>query len=146
MIKIIIWIIILAICHALEELEIEGRTKHGWARCLPTKRFNNKIINILLCKELTAYHIFILLMLLIIFHGCYLFIHFNLKIECIIIGLLLYYIIFEDFLWFLLNPCYGIKGFKKGYISWHKRFFCFLPVSYWWGMIIGTGLLILGKR
>jgi hypothetical protein len=143
-IKIIIWIFILAYLHARQETEIEG--KAGWARHLPTFRINIFITKLLLAKELTGYHIFLLLMFLTIFHLPLLFIPFTLEIEYIILGLMSFYWVLEDFLFFIVNPHYRFKNFKKGKISWHKRWFLGLPTSYWWGMIIGITLLILGGK
>jgi hypothetical protein len=135
--------LLLAYLHARQETEIEG--KAGWARHLPTFRINIFIIKLLLNKELTGYHVFMLLMFLTIFHLPLIFIPFTLKTECIILGFMSFYFIIEDFLFFVVNPHFGLKNFKKGKISWHKRFLGFLPYSYWWGIIIGTVLLILGR-
>ena len=144
MIKIFILLFVLAYFHALEELEIEGRTKHGWARCLPTKRLCNKFILFMLGKEITFYHIYMITMFIIIFHSAFLFISWSIPREAQTIGYLMLYFIMEDMWWFILNPCYGFKNFKKGAISWHKRFLFFMPVSYWWGIILGIGLLLIG--
>jgi hypothetical protein len=143
-IKIFILLLILSFFHALEELEIEGRTKNGWARCLPTTRINNKFIKFLINKELTLYHIYMLSMFFIIFHGIFLFIPWNIFKECKVVGFLMFYFVFEDVWWFLLNPEYQFKIFIPGHVSWHKRYWKFLPVSYWWGLIVGIGLLYLG--
>jgi len=143
--KIFIWMIILAFFHSHQETEIEG--KAGWARHLPTFRINIFITKFLLAKEITGYHLYMLLMFLTIFHLPLLFVPFNIKNELIILGLINYYWVVEDFLFFVVNPHYGIKRFKKEYISWHKRWvFNFIPVSYAWGMIIGTFLLLLGGK
>jgi hypothetical protein len=142
--KILIWIIILALFQALQECQIEG--KAGWARHLPTFRINIFITKFILAKEITGYHIFLLLMYITIFHGIYLFQPYALKTELIIFGLLNWYFVIEDFLFFVVNPHYGIKKFRKGYISWHKRWiFNFIPISYAVGIIIGTSLLLLGR-
>lgn len=141
--KIIIWMFILAYLHARQETEIEG--KAGWARHLPTFRINIFITKLILGKELTGYHIFMLLMFLTIFHLPLLFIPFNWKTECIIMGFMSYYWILEDFLFFIVNPHFGLCKFKKGCISWHKRFCFYLPVSYWSGFAIGTILLLIGR-
>jgi hypothetical protein len=87
-------------------------------------------------------------MWIIIFHGVYLFQSFSIKTELLIFGLLNWYFIIEDFLFFIVNPHYGLKKFKKGYISWHKRWYIFnlIPISYVWGVIIGSLLLILGGK
>ena len=143
-IKMTIWMLILAYFHAKQETEIEG--KAGWARHLPTFRINIFITKFILAKEITGYHIFLLLMYITIFHGIYLFQPYALKTELIIFGLLNWYFVIEDFLFFVVNPHYGIKKFRKGYISWHKRWiFNFIPISYAVGIIIGTSLLLLGR-
>jgi hypothetical protein len=130
------------------ELEIEGHgCSGGWARQLPTKRYYNKFIKLIINKEITTYHIFMLLLILSLFHGIFLIYKWTLKNELIILGLLLFYFILEDFCWFLFNKKIGIKKFKPGKISWHRRWFLnFIPVSYVIGGIIGTLLLILGGR
>jgi hypothetical protein len=145
MIKIFIWMIILALFHACQEREIEG--KNGWARRLPTFRINIFLTKILIGKEITGYHIFMLLMWIIIFHGIFLFTSFTIKTEAIILGLLSYYWVIEDFLFFIVNPHYRLMNFRPGKIKWHRRWvFNFIPVSYAWGLIIGTALLLYGKQ
>jgi hypothetical protein len=135
--------IILALFHSLQETQIEG--KAGWARHLPTFRISTFITKLLLNKEITGYHIFMLLMYITIFHGIYLFNPWTLKTEFTIFGLLSWYFIIEDFLFFLVNPHYGISKFKKGSISWHRRWILrYIPVSYIWGTIVGTILLLIG--
>lgn len=144
LIKSLLFIFVLAYLHARQETEIEG--KAGWARHLPTFRINIFITKLFLAKELTGYHIFMLLMFLTIFHVPFIFIPFTLKMEFIILGLMSYYWIIEDFLFFVVNPHFGLKKFCKKYISWHKRWCIYnlIPVSYVTGIIIGTVLLILG--
>jgi len=39
--------------------------------------------------------------------------------------------IIEDFLWFVLNPAFGIAGFVRKNIPWHKQWFLNVPVDYW---------------
>jgi hypothetical protein len=143
--KIFIWMIILAFFHSFQETQIEG--KAGWARHLPTFRISTFITKLLINKEITGYHLFMLIMWIIIFHGIYLFFPFTLKTELIIFGLLNWYFIIEDFLFFIVNPHFGIKSFRPGKISWHRRWFLnFIPVSYIIGAVIGTLLLILGGK
>ena len=142
-IKFFIWMLILAYFHARQEGEIEG--KAGWARHLPTFRISTFITKLLLNKEITGYHIFLLLMFLTIFHVPFLFIPFTLKIECQILGLMSFYWVIEDFLFFLVNPHYPFKKFLKKNIEWHKRWFLGLPYTYWWGIIIGGILLWIGR-
>lgn len=143
MINIILYLILLAALHSKLELMAEG--KLGWGLNFPCWRINNTIINFLICKELTGYHFYMCLMFLLLFHGPYLFIKFSWQKELIILGLYLWYWVIEDFLWFAESKHYGLKNFRKGRIYWHKRWKLGLPVSYWWSMIIGTLLLLLGR-
>jgi len=147
MIGLIIFTIIIAFVHALEELEIEGKTKHGWARNLPTKRFCNKFTLFLVGKELTLYHIYLVSRVILFYHIVFVFSSWTIKKEFNIVAFISFYFVLEDFFWFLLNPKFRLSQFKKKYISWHKRWiFNFIPVSYFWGMIIGTLLLLLGRQ
>jgi hypothetical protein len=144
MIKIAIFLLILSALHAKLELMIEGK-KSGWACKLPCWSIETKISNWLLGnKPLTGYHFWMLIMYLFLFHSPYLFIPLNLKTELIILGFFCWYWVSEDFCWFLENSLYGLRNFKKGRIAWHRRWIWFLPVSYIWGIIIGTILLLLG--
>jgi len=143
LIKIIIWMLILAYLHARQETEIEGNA--GWARHLPTFRINVFITKLLIGKEITGYHIFMLLMFLVIFHLPLLFIPLTLKNECMIVGLMNIYWVIEDFLFFIVNPHFTLKNFCKEKICWHKRWILGLPVSYWVAIIIGVILIFLGR-
>ena len=144
MIKIILYLLLLAAIHAKLELQIEGK-KAGWALNLPCWRIENKFINwILGNKPLTGYHFYLLIMFLILFHSPYLFIPIALKTELLLLGFFSWYWIAEDWFWFLENNLYGLRNFKPGRIFWHKRWIWFLPYSYAFGIILGTTLLILG--
>ena len=139
---IIIFLILLAAIHAKMELMSEG--KMGWGLKFPCWRLNNALIRLVIGKELTGYHFYMCLMFLLLFHSPLLFISWTLSLQFQILGYYFLYWIAEDFFWFIESPHYGLRNFKKGRIYWHKRFFCFLPVSYWIGIIIGTILLLLG--
>ena len=143
MIKIIAFVLFLAALLAKLELQIEGK-KDGWALKLPCWRINNRFTQLILGKEITGYHAWLLTTFLVIFHSPYLFIPFTLKTEIILLGLFSWFWIAEDWFWFIENSLYGVRNFKPGRIFWHKRWIWFLPVSYFWGIIIGTGLLIIG--
>lgn len=144
MIKYYIFTIILAIITALWEIQVEG--KDGWAKLLPTFRINVFFRKLLGGKSLTGYHIFLLLLFITVFHGLFINELGTLKIEYKIFGLVSWFFVIEDTLWFVFNPRYTWKRFRKQNIEWHNRWFWGLPYTYWWGMIIGTGLLILGGR
>ena len=141
-----LWLIIVALVHSKIELEIEGHgCSGGWARNLPTKRYYNKVIKFLVGKELTTYHVFLVTHIILLFHGYFLFRQWSIPNECYVLSLIVWYLLIEDFGWFILNKKIGFKGLFKTKISWHKRIWLYLPVSYWWSMILGTGLLLLSK-
>jgi hypothetical protein len=50
----------------------------------------------------------------------------------------------EDFLWFVLNPYYGIKNFRKEKIWWHKKWWGPVPTLYWMLLIIVVVLFYFG--
>ena len=143
-IKMFIWMLLLAFFHAKQETEIEG--KAGWARHLPTFRINIFITKLLIGKEITGYHIYMLLMFLVIFHLPLFFIPFTWRNESTIMGLMSIYWVIEDFLFFIVNPHFRLKNFCKSKICWHKRWCLWdlIPVSYVYGVFIGILLLILG--
>jgi hypothetical protein len=37
----------------------------------------------------------------------------------------------EDFLWFVLNPAFGLHRFTKTNVSWHRHWWLGAPVEYW---------------
>lgn len=144
MIKYYIFTIILAVITALQEIQIEGRW--GWAKLLPTFRINVFFRKLLGGKALTGYHIFLLLLFITVFHGLFINELGTWKIESTIFGLVSWFFVIEDVLWFIFNPHYTFKRFRKKTIEWHNRWFMGLPISYWWGMIIGTTLLLIGRK
>jgi len=140
-IGLLLWV---SYCFAKVEIAIEG--EHGWADDLPTWRLSKEhILSRMLSggRELTGYHFWIQTFVFSLLHVVYLFHVPSFAIELQILSFIFALWIIEDFLWFLLNPAYGIKKFKKEYIWWHERhwwwfapmeYFTFLPVSiflYW---------------
>ena len=144
MIEHIIYTIILAIIYALLEVQVEGRD--GWCRNLPTFRINVMFRKILGGKPLTGYHLYLILLFIAIFHAMLHNEIWSLKKELQIFGLLCWFFVLEDLLWFIFNPHYTLRKFNKKYIDWHKRWVWKLPLTYYWGSIIGTTLLILGRK
>jgi hypothetical protein len=61
LIWIIIYLILLAAIHSKFELMIEGK-KAGWALRLPCWRINNQLTQFLCGKEITGYHVWLLIL------------------------------------------------------------------------------------
>lgn len=144
MIKQFIFTILMAIFYSLLEIQVEGRD--GWCRNLPTFRINVFFRKLLGGKPLTGYHLYLLIFMSIVFHGLFLGENYSWKITMKAIGLMSYFFVLEDIMWFVFNPHYTLKRFNKKCIDWHRRWVWGLPLTYYWGMIIGTTLLILGGK
>ena len=136
-----IWFIVLvSVIFSLLEIQIEG--KNGWASKLPCWRIKEGIIvKIMGGRPLTGYHFFMVLFLVTIIHFPFFFSPWSWRAECLVIGFLLAMLMLEDFLWFVLNPAYGIKTFRKGRIPWHKHWIGPVP-DFFFFYGIGAVLLI----
>ena len=143
MLKFILYIFLVALLHAKLETMIEGQDG-GWAKKLPCWRLNVFLIKLIIGKELTGYHCYLMLLFLTLFHSPLLFIEWTLQAECFILGLFCFYWILEDWLWFVLNKHWGLKKFKKDCIPWHLRWAFGVPISYWISAILGVIFLSLG--
>jgi len=144
MIAILLYILLVSMLHAQTEIMIED--KSGWARSLPCWRVNVFATKVLLGKELSGYHCYMLLLFATLFHSPFLFIPWSWFMEARVWGLFLVYWVLEDFFWFCFNKHYRIMAFRKGKISWHIRWFLGLPVSYWISLISAGVLLLLGRH
>ena len=51
--------------------------------------------------------------------------------------------IIEDFLWFILNPAFGINNFSPDKVLWHKHWFLGIPADYWNFTIVAAILMWL---
>jgi hypothetical protein len=119
-----IFLFFLSTLLALIEIEIEG--KNGWAT--KTETFRKDLSQVRLIKqlswsrEITGYHIFLNLFLFTFFHMPYFFgFNFTLTNELILISYYLLFAVTWDFLWFVLNPYFGIAKFKKSEIPWFSN-------------------------
>lgn len=140
--------ILLSLILALLEIQIEG--KDGWAQRLPTWRYYRPWFKYLPGgnKPLTGYHSYLWSLLFIYSHLAFLFTIWSIGKELIILSFLIFVLRLEDFLWFVLNPNYGISKFKRGFISWHKQWLGLLPTQYYisfilWGVLFWLGLKLL---
>jgi hypothetical protein len=128
-------LIVASTLFALLEIQIEG--KYGWAQKLPTWRIQSKYFKFILSHEITGYHIFMFSMILVLLHVGLILNGWTLRGELIIISFYLLMTMFEDFLWFIFNPHYGIEKFNPKYVKWHTKWFLNFPVDYWIYIPIG---------
>ena len=136
------WIAVLGFFFAQVEIQIEGDA--GWAANLPTWRIeNHPLLNIFWGgKPLTGYHLWIFSFMALAFHlPAFMLGQFSVKLEARIIGSVMVFWIIEDFLWFLLNPAFGLSRFRPESVPWHKHWVLGMPVDYVVFLVLG-GLLI----
>lgn len=131
----------------MSAIEVESEGEYGWAYKTPTwyrkTGFAAHMYGLVMAgKPLTGYHTFMFALPLFIFHA-----QFVMGIQWTLINELLalaaYFLVcpFWDFLWFVLNPYYGIRRFQKKNIWWHAESMWIwrVPMDYF----IGVGISIL---
>ena len=132
------WVILISYFFAKVEIHIEGR--HGWAAQLPTWRIEKHwLLDVFWGgRPLTGYHAWVFPFILLFSHlGFFLVGGWTWERELRTMGVVALFWTLEDFLWFVLNPAFGLSRFKKGLIPWHTRWVLGLPVDYWVMGLIG---------
>jgi hypothetical protein len=137
----------LAFCFAKVEIAIEG--KHGWAGDLPTWRLPaaHWVSRLFFAgRAATGYHVWLQLFVLSVFHLTYLFSPASLPTELQILSFYMLFWVIEDFLWFVLNPDFGLKKFAKPNIPWHPNWWLFAPTEYFIFGVAGVALYLFALR
>lgn len=146
-----VYIFVMALTLAILEIQIEG--KNGWAKNLPTWRpknpnlFTKLFSKIMSGKEITGYHLSMFSLVFIILGLPFVF-GFPFTLENFLKVFSFYLLICAvwDFLWFVLNPWFPLKQFKKEHLSFHHpQWFLGIPTDYWGATVI-TFLLALGGQ
>ena len=126
------FVILLGFFFAKLEIAIEGDA--GWAANLPTWRIENHWLLDLFWggREMTGYHAWAFSLVALFFHfplvfsGDYTWPAEQRALACIML-----FWVCEDFLWFVLNPAFGLHRFTKTQVSWHRHWWLGAPVEYW---------------
>ena len=128
----VVGVALLAFMFAHVEIEIEGAA--GWAGNLPTWRIEDHWLLDLFWggRPMTGYHAWV-------FSFVFLFFHFPMAAsgryswrgQSHAFGCIMLFWIVEDFLWFVLNPAYGVARFSPVHVAWHKHWLWHAPVEYW---------------
>lgn len=93
---------------------------------------------------MTGYHAWVFSFMFLAFHLPHVILgSFSWRIEARCISALMFFWIAEDFLWFVLNPAYGVSRFSQDQIPWHKHWMLGVPTDYLTYMLLGGLLLIL---
>lgn len=132
---------------ALLEIQIEG--SEGWARGLPTWRFENRWTRRLLgARAITGYHVYVHVFVLLMAHLPYAIAPqlVGWDAELRILAFLALFWVLEDFLWFVFNPAFGLRRFAAEHVWWHARsWWGAMPRDYWIFLPLGGLLYILGS-
>ena len=124
-------VLVLAYMFARVEIEIEGEA--GWAANLPTWRIEQHPLLIFLGgRALTGYHLWMFSFIALVFHFPLFFMgQWSWRLEATVAACVMLFWIVEDYLWFVINPAFGWRRFKKAHVSWHKHWALGAPVDYW---------------
>jgi hypothetical protein len=115
----------LALIFAAMEIEIEG--KWGWMQKTQTwylfsgglAAFWQVLVG---PKPITGYHFFFSIFQILILHIPFVSgAEWSLAREFMTLSVFFVWSVLEDFLWFVLNPYYGIKNFRKEKIWWYAK-------------------------
>jgi hypothetical protein len=137
----------LAFLFAAVEIEVEG--PHGWAERLPTWfRTRGRVARayglLMGGRPLTGYHLFMLPLPLAFFHLPYVEgVAWTWEGEARTLATYLAWAIVWDYLWFVLNPAWGMSRFRRGAVWWYGgRWVGPFPAAY--ALAMGTSLLLAG--
>lgn len=134
---------VLALCFAMTEIQIEGAA--GWAANLPTWRIEGHwLLDIFWSgRTLTGYHAWVFAFMALMFHFPFVLLQrWSVRWEARAIGSLMLFWVIEDFLWFALNPAYGLARFDALHIPWHRHWWGPAPGDYWVSLPLALLLLL----
>jgi hypothetical protein len=137
---------LLGFLFAKVEIEIEGGD--GWAAKLPTWRVQNRLTDLLYGgRPLTGYHLWVQLFVLVFCHVPFAFgLPLAARNEALVIAFMILFWIVEDFLWFVVNPRFGLRKFKASEIWWHRKaWWLFAPREYFVMGAVAIGLYLWGR-
>ncbi|KWE82897.1 hypothetical protein WL80_25205 [Burkholderia ubonensis] len=129
---LVAWVVLLAFFFANVEIQIEGSA--GWAANLPTWRIEKHwLLDIFWGgRPMTGYHAWVFPFVALFFHLPPVFNgQWSWRIEARLIACIMVFWLAEDFLWFVLNPAYGLARFTPANVPWHIHWLGVAPTDYW---------------
>ena len=144
---LVLALVILGFLFAKVEIQVEGAA--GWAANLPTWRVESHPLLDLFWggKALTGYHLWVFIFMAAVFHLPLVMMRtFTLELECRALGSVMIFWILEDFLWFVLNPAFGVGRLTPQFVPWHKHWLLGLPTDYWVFCAAGSLLIAYSFR
>lgn len=130
------------------EIEIEGG--RGWAENLPTWFRKRGPVGRLYgtamgSRPLTGYHVYAFTIPMLLLHLPFVSgVHWTLARELIVLATYFSLAVVWDYLWFVLNPAYTVRRFRRGAVWWFEvpwiwRF----PIDYYLGIALSVVLAAL---
>jgi hypothetical protein len=144
---LVAWVALLGFFFANVEIQIEGRA--GWAANLPTWRIEHHwLLDIFWGgRPMTGYHAWVFPFMALCFHlPAVFFARWSWRIEARIVACIMAFWLIEDFLWFVLNPAYGLARFDPLHVPWHKHWIAFAPTDYWTMSAAACVLFFVSRR
>lgn len=139
---LLLYLALLGFFFAQVEIQVEGDA--GWAANLPTWRIDHHpLLEVFWSgRALTGYHAWVFSFMAFVFHLPFVMLRrWSWRLEMRAIGSLAVFWITEDFLWFVMNPAFGVSRFSAANVSWHKHWFLGVPLDY---ITLGlAGILLL---
>ncbi|MCX7216711.1 MAG: hypothetical protein NTZ96_10370 [Burkholderiales bacterium] len=126
------FVVLLGFFFAKLEIAIEGDA--GWAANLPTWRIEKHWLLDLFWggREMTGYHAWAFSLIALFFHFPLIFSgEFSWAAEQRALASIMLFWVSEDFLWFVLNPAFGLRRFEKTHAGWHRNWWMGAPIEYW---------------
>jgi hypothetical protein len=131
------------------EIEIEGGV--GWAERLPTwylkRGLTGRIYGIVMGQRpLTGYHVYAFTIPMLVLHLPYVMgVDWSVAAELRTIATYFVLAVIWDYLWFVLNPAYTVRRFRRGNVWWFEvpwiwRF----PLDYYLGVGFSIVLVAIG--
>lgn len=139
---LLLFVLALAFFFAKLEIAIEGDA--GWATSLPTWRIENHWALDWFWggRAMTGYHAWAFSLVALFFHLPLVFGGtLSWSLEWRALGSNMLFWVAEDFLWFVLNPAFGLRRFSKLHVNWHKNWVFGAPVEYWIFLPVGLALI-----
>lgn len=130
-----------AIAYALARLEIHIEGPHGWAAKLPTWRWEPAFMK-KAGRPLTGYHVWLSVFMLLLLHLPQGYLGFSWEREAELMSLFFLLAVFWDFLWFALNPYFGLSRFNKANVWWFRTWLLGLPCDYFVGLLVSAAVYL----
>ena len=137
------WVVLLAFFFAHIEIQIEGAA--GWAANLPTWRIEeHRLLDLFWGgRAMTGYHAWVFPFIAMALHWPLVFGGFwSWRAEARVLSCVMLFWLVEDFLWFVLNPAFGLAKFSALHVPWHKHWLWFAPIDYW--LFVPLAILLFG--